>query len=149
VIGAAAVCLVATTAGCAEPIEVTHVLTGPPRPAKPDDAPIPVFVNKSPGRPYREIAQIRVRSTGENATMDDVLATAAADAREVGADAIIVDARRHNHSAQVWIGCDGRPRVAPERRLNARVTAIEFVPPGVASPEPPPSGPPPRRDRCE
>ena len=128
---------------------MTHVLTGPPLAARPDDAPIPVFINQTPGRPYREVAQIRVRATGEDADMDDVLATAAQDAREVGADAIIVDARRHYHSVQVRLGCDERPRVDPQWRLNARVTAIQFVPPGAASPEPTPSGPPLLREPCE
>jgi hypothetical protein len=134
---------------CAGPIEVTHVLTGPPLPAKADDAPIPVYFNQSPGRPYREVAQIRVRTTGESANMQEVLATAAQDAREVGADAIIVDARRHYRSAPVWIGCDGRPRVDPEWRLNARVTAIQFVPTGAAQPEAPPAGPQALQEKCE
>jgi len=128
---------------------VTHVLTGPPLPPKPDDAPIPAYINESPLRPYREVAQIRVRATGDSANADDVLATAAQDAREVGADAIIVDARRHYHSVQVWIGCDRRPYVDPEWRLNARVTAIQFVPEGAAQPEAPPAGPPAVQEKCK
>lgn len=147
IIAVAALCAGAVT-GCAGPIEVTHVLTGPPLPSRPDDTPIPVYINQTPMQPYREVAQIRVRATGDSANADDVLATAAQDAREVGADAIIVDARRHYHSVQVWIGCDHRPRVDPEWRLNARVTAIQFVPEGVAQAEAPPVGPPPLLERC-
>jgi hypothetical protein len=139
----------ALSAGCVEPLEVAHVLTGPPLPAKADGAPIPVFINQTPGRPYREVAQIRIRATGESAEMQTVLDAAAQDAREVGADAIIVDARRHYHSVQVWFGCDERPRVDPDWRLNARVTAIQFTPPGAASPEPAPTGPPLVREPCE
>jgi hypothetical protein len=134
--------------GCAGPIEVTHMLTGPPLPARPDDTPVPVYINQSPMRPYREVAQIRVRATGDSANAADVLETAAQDAREVGADAIIVDARRHYHSVQVWIDCEHRPHVDPAWRLNARVTAIQFVPEGVAQPEPPPTGPPPVQEGC-
>lgn len=135
--------------GCAVPIEATHVLTGPPLAARPDDAPVAVYFNESPGRPYREVAQIRVRATGAAAALSEVVATAAQDAREVGADAIIVDARRHYGSVPVWIGCDGKPRTEPEHRLNARVTAIVFVPAGAAQTEAQPAGPPPIREKCE
>ena len=143
------VALCAAASACAGPMEVTHVLTGPPLRAKPDETSIPIYFNRSPERPYREVAQIRVRATRDTANVEDVLAAAAQDARDVGADAIIVDARRHYGSVQVWIGCDGRPRVDPEGRLNARVTAIEFVPEGAAQPEPAPAGPQPVRGTCE
>ena len=40
-------------------------------PSRPDDAPIPVYVNEAPVAPYREVAQIRVRATGESANAAD------------------------------------------------------------------------------
>jgi hypothetical protein len=137
------------TSGCAGPVEVTHVLTGPPLPSRSEGAALPVFINEVPDVPYREVAQIRVRSTGATGDVHAVLSAAERDAREVGADAIIVDLRRHYHSVQVWLGCDRRLRVDPEWRLNARVTAIRFVPPGAASPEPAPTGTPVARETCE
>jgi hypothetical protein len=133
---------------CGGGIEVTHVLTGPPVAAKQGDAPLPVYFNRTPDRPYREIAQIRVRSTGTNATAQQVIAAAAEDARELGADAIIADMRRHYHSVQVHLRCN-EPDVDPEWRLNARVIAIKFVPPGAADPEPVPVGPPATQEPCE
>jgi hypothetical protein len=143
-----AVVCAGAVAACAEPIEITHVLTGPTLAAKPDETPMPVYFNQSPGRSYREVAQIRVRATGRSANADEVIAAAAQDARQVGADAIIVDARRHYGSVQVRIGCDGRPRVDPDLTLNARVTAIQFVPAGAAQPESPPTGPLPATEEC-
>lgn len=133
---------------CGGSLEVTHVLTGPRLPPHPDGALVPAYFNESPGRAYREVAQIRVRSRGDDAALDQVVAAAARDARELGADAILVDLRSHYDHVQVHIGCDGRPHVDPVPRLNARVTAIEFVPQGAAPPEAPPDGPPPIRERC-
>ena len=135
--------------GCATSLDVSHVLTGPALLPRPDDAPVAVYFNQSPGRPYREVAQIRVRAQGDAASLPEVIATAAQDAREVGADAIIVDARRHYRSVPVHLRCGGEPWVDPERRLNARVTAIVFVAGGSTQIEAPPSGPPPVADTCE
>ncbi len=140
--------LVPAAAACASPgIEVTHVLTGPPLAARPDQERVAVYFNEAPARPYREIAQIRVRAAGESANARDVIAAAADDARELGADAIIVDMRRHYHSVTVQLRCE-EASVDPQWRLNARVTAIRFVGEGAADPEPPPSGPPPERAGC-
>ena len=141
--------LVPTAAACGGAgVEVTHVLTGPPLAARPDETRVDVYFNEVPSRPYREIAQIRVRATGSSADASQVVSAAAEDARELGADAIIVDMRRHYHSVTVQLRCE-QPRVDPEWRLNARVTAIRFVAEGAADVEPPPSGPPPERDRCD
>jgi hypothetical protein len=137
------------TGACVPPMEASHVLTGPPLPATPEDAPIGVYLNQTPALPYREVAQIRLRAIGDAANVDDVLATATREARAVGADAIIVDARRHYRSVPVHVGCDRRLYVDPDWRLNARVTAIRFVRPGTAQPEAPPTGPRPLPDPCE
>jgi hypothetical protein len=147
----AALCAGAVSAatGCAASLDVSHVLTGPALAPRSDDAPVAVYFNQSPGRPYREVAQIRVRAQGDAASLPEVIAMAAQDAREVGAEAIIVDARRHYRSVPVHLRCGGEPWVDPERRLNARVTAIVFVPAGAAQIEAPPSGPPPVADTCE
>ncbi len=129
-------------------LQVTHVLTGPPLPARADEARVAVYFNEAPNRPYREVAQIRVRATGADATLQQVASAAAEDARELGADAVIVDVRRHYRSVPVRIRCQ-EPTVDPEWRLNARVTAIVFVPDGAVQPEAPPSGPPPVTEKCE
>jgi hypothetical protein len=133
--------------GCGGGLQVSHVLTGPPLPPKSDDAALPVYFDAGPGAPYREVGQIRIRSAGDDATLDQVVEAAVHDAREIGADAIIVDARRHYESEQVWFDCAGHPHVDPGARLNARVTAIQFVPEGTVQPETPPQGPAPVR-RC-
>lgn len=135
----------ATAAGCGAPLEVTHVRTGPPLASKPPGVALPVYFNQQPERPYREIAQIRVRSRGSAANLDAVLGAATADARALGADALLVDVRAHYQSIEVTVDCDGRPRVPPSDRLNARVTAIVFTAEQAASPEAAPAGPSPRR----
>lgn len=123
-------------------MHVAHVRSGPALMPKAPDAAIPVFFNERPAGPYREIAQIRVRSQGPVANVDAVVRAAVEDARELGADALIVDLRAHYASVPVTVDCDGRPNVAPTDRLNARATAIVFVP--GDSPEPTPTGPAPR-----
>ncbi len=134
-----------TGCGGAE-LAVTHVRTGPP--LAPKVGAIPVYFNERPPAPYREVGQIRVRARGEEASLDRVVGAAAADARSLGADAIIVDLRAHYHSVDVDVDCEGRPHAASSDRLNARVIAIVFTD-GSTAPEPPPSGPPPRRpSRC-
>jgi hypothetical protein len=141
---AVAMLLSALGAGCAGSLDVSYVRTGPPLEPKPEEYAMPVYYNQEPSRPYREVAQIRVRSTRADATLDKVVGAAAEDARELGADAIIVDARRGYHSVQLGVDCDGRPYAPPEHRLNARVTAIVFTRgPQEASPERPPAGPTP------
>lgn len=141
--GAVTLLLSALVAGCGGSLDVAYVKTGPPLEAKPDTYDMLVYYNEDPGRPWREIAQIRVRSTREDATLDKVVSAAAEDARELGADAILVDVRRGFHHVELGVGCDGRPFAPPGRRLNARVTAIVFTGPGDASPERPPVGPTP------
>lgn len=139
-----ALVLVATiaAAGCAAPVHVRHVRSGGALEPKPDGAPIPVFFNEAPSRPYREIGQIRIRSKGAAANLDEVLNAATAEARTLGADALIVDLRAHYSSLPVTVDCAGRPNVPPSDRLNARATAIVFMPSDRA--EPTPTGPPPR-----
>lgn len=127
---------------CDPAVQVRHVRTGPALAAKPANAPIPVFFNQAPGRAYREIGQIRVRSQGEDATIDRVLHTAVEDARALGADAIIIELRAHYAAVPVTVDCAGRPNVPKTDRLNARATAIVFTP--SDRPEPTPTGPPPR-----
>lgn len=133
----------ALSAACGGNLDVSYVRTGPPLEQKPDDYPMPVFYNEAPSQPYREVAQLRVRSLDEEATLANVVSAAAQDARELGADAIIVDLRRHHHPVPVGIDCENRAVIQHARRLNARVTAIVWTAPGEASTEPLPSGPPP------
>ncbi len=125
---------------CGPPVH--HVRSGPALAPKPDDAPIPVFFNEAPGHPYREIGQIRIRTRDADANVDHVLNAIVEDARRLGADAVIVDLRAHYSSLPVTVDCDGRPRVPPTDRLNARATAIIFEPAGGL--EPKPTGPAPR-----
>lgn len=129
--------------GCAPSIHVAHVRTGPALAPKSADAPIPVFFNERPSIAYREIAQIRVRARDASAKIDDVLRVAVDDARSLGADALIIDLRAHYASVPVTVDCEGRPIVPPTDRLNARATAIVFVPGDRQEPEP--TGPTPRR----
>ncbi len=139
--------LCALSVGCGGTLDVSSVRTGPPLDPKPDDFAMPVYFNHEPRRPYREIAQIRVRSTRDEATLENVVNAALEDARQLGADAIIVDARRGYHSVELGVDCGDRPYAPKARRLNARVTAIVFTAAGEASPERPPNGPVPR-DTC-
>lgn len=134
--------------GCGH-VEVSHLVTGPPLPAKPGDAHLPVYFNEAPRRPYAEVAQIRVRAEGTDATLDEVVGAALDDARALGADAILVDLRRNFESVPVQISCENVPQVDADVRLNARVTAIRFVAEGEAPPGPAPSGPVPVRASCE
>lgn len=139
------VILALVVCGCGGSISVTHVLTGPPLAEKPPGTSLPVYFNQPPPRPYREIAQIRVRATSDEATLDGVLGAATEDARALGADAVIADLRYNYHSVEVSVDCDARPSVPASVRLNARVTAIVFITPDAASPEAEPQGPPPRQ----
>ena len=136
-------------AGCGGgAVQVTHVLTGPPLEEKSSEAPVPVFFNERPATPYREVAQLRARSRGDPARLDRLLDAVVARARELGADAIIVDLRAHYGTVGVDLDCAGRPHVPPSDRLNARVTAIVFTG-APAGPEPAAAGAPPHRPaRC-
>jgi hypothetical protein len=130
---------IAAGAGCGAPVHVAHVRSGPALMPKPASARIPVFFNETPGGPYREIAQIRLRSQGSSANLDEVLRAAVEDARELGADALIVELRAHHAALPVTFDCEGRPSVPTTNRLNARATAIIFAP--GDRPEPTPTGP--------
>lgn len=129
-------------AGCSSEVHVAHVRSGPALAPKPSRTPIPMFFNERPARPYREIGQIRVRTSGSSATLDEVLSAAAEDARQLGADAVIIDLRAHYGSLPVTVDCNGRPNVPAAKHLNARAIAIIFAP-GDRS-EPTPTGPAPR-----
>jgi hypothetical protein len=121
--------LLAACPACGPSVHVRHVRSGPALEPKPAGTPIPVFFNQAPDRPFREIGQIRIRTQGTAATIDRVLEAAVAQARELGADAIIVDLRAHYTSLPVSVDASGRPNVPPTERLNARATAIVFATP--------------------
>ena len=144
-LGAGAFSAAILVSGCGGSAWVDSVRTGPPRPARPDDAPVRIYFNENPAAPWAEVGQIRVRTKGSGATVDAVLAAATSEAQKLGADAIIVDFRHDYQSVEVTLDCEGKPHVAPSPRLNARVIAVRFVAAGEAAPEAPPFGPPPIR----
>lgn len=130
---AALLSILACPLACVPVLSSQVTRTGPSMPARPGDAPVALFFRTIalPERPYLEIGQIRVDST---ASLPEVLAEAEARARELGADAIIVDLRYHYQSLAVTFDATGAPQVPDTPRLNANVIAISF-----ASKPPPPS----------
>jgi hypothetical protein len=119
------------SAGCA--ITASSVPTGPELPERPEGAPVAVFYGRGPDIPSVQVGLIHVRSIG--GTLSEVVAEAQAEARELGADAIVIDLRYHYHSLPVHFDGAGRPYVDPTPKLNARATALSFcAPPQVLAP---------------
>ena len=125
--------ILACPAACVPALSSQITRTGPSIPARPADAPVALFFRTValPEWPYLEIGQIRVDST---APLPEVLGEAEARARQLGADAIIVDLRYHYQSLPVSFDASGAPQVPGMPRLNANVIAISF-----GSNPPPPS----------
>lgn len=100
-------------------------LTGPAGPPRPPDAPVAAFFNgQEPPRRFVEVGRIRVDSVES----PGVVMSAAADrAREIGADAILVDFRWHYHSVPVTVDPMGAPHLPPTPRLNANVIAVRYT----------------------
>ena len=100
--------------------------TGPQEAPFAPDAPVAAYFNGAgPRAPFVEVGQIRVEST---ASVGEVLEAAAARARELGADAILVDFRYHYGSLPVTFDASGVPAVPPTPRLNANVVAVRVSP---------------------
>ena len=101
-------------------------ITGPAGPPRPPDAPVAAYFNgQEPPRHVVEVARIRVDSVESPGV---VMAVAARRARQVGADAILVDFRWHYHSIPVTVDAMGAPHLPPTPRLNADVVAVRFAP---------------------
>lgn len=126
VTGAASISVLACPLACVPVLSAQITRTGPSMPARPADAPVALFFRTvaPPGRPYLELGQIRVDST---ASLPEVLAEAEARARELGADAVIVDLRCHYQSLAVTFDATGAPQVPDTPRLNANAIAISFA----------------------
>lgn len=127
--GVARASLLAVLAGplaCGPVLGSQVVQTGPAAPPKAANAPVALFFWNvgPPPWPYVEIGRIRVES---RASLPEVLGEAEARARELGADAIIVDLRYHYQSLPVSFDAAGRPYVPATPRLNANATAIRRV----------------------
>ncbi len=117
----AALLFVAT--GCAT-LDTSAERTGPAWPSLPPDAPVAAFFDgQAPREPWIEVGYIRVESVE---SVQSVLAAAAERARELGANAILVDFRWHYHSLPVTIDATGAPHVPPTPRLNANVVAVRI-----------------------
>ena len=87
--------------------------------------PVAVYYNGStPEVPYRAVGTLHVRSVG--GTLAEVVAQAQARARQLCADAILIDLRYHYQSLPVFFDEAGQPYVEPTPRLNARVVALSF-----------------------
>jgi hypothetical protein len=122
--------LLAVLAGplaCSSVLSSQVVQTGPSAPPRAPDAPVALFFSNVglPASPYVEIARIRVESTS---SLPEVLGEAQARARQMGADAIIVDLRYHYQSLPVTFDAAGAPHVPETPKLNANATAIRYVP---------------------
>lgn len=98
-------------------------VTGPVGPARSPDAPVAAFFQGQTPPPFVEVARIRVDSVE---SPDAVLAAAGMRARQLGADAMLVDFRWHFHSLPVSVDAAGAPHVPPTPRLNANVVAIRY-----------------------
>ncbi len=122
--------LLALAPGC---IDAYTERIGPPLPAKPPDAPVAVFFNQTPVEPFVEIGRIHVRSSED---LPAVVTAAQAEARTLGADAIVIDLRYHYESVPVYFDAAGNPYTPPTPRLNARAMAIVFTAPPPAPPPP-------------
>jgi hypothetical protein len=100
--------------------------TGPEEAPFGPDTPIAAYFNgMGPRAGFVELGHIRVEST---ASIGEVLQAAAARAREIGADAILVDFRYHYGSVPVTFDASGAPMVPPTPRLNANVVAVRVAP---------------------
>jgi len=106
------------------PLTTSLTVTGPVGAARPPDAPVAAYFEGQTPPPFVEVARIRVDSV---VSPEAVLAAAGARARQVGADAIVVDFRWHYHSLPVSIDPAGAPHVPPTPRLNANVVAVRYV----------------------
>ena len=118
--------LLACPAACNSALSSQITRTGALAPAKPPDSPVALYfwTMGVPNRPSVEVGLIRVEPT---ASLDEVLVEAEARARELGADAIIVDFRYHYQSLPVTFDVAGAPHVPNTPRLNANVIAISYV----------------------
>ena len=112
---------------CSPVLSSQIVQTGPSAPPRAPDAPMALFFWNVglPASPYIEIGRIRVESTS---SLPEVLGEAQARARQMGADAIIIDLRYHYQSLPVTFDAAGAPHVPDTPRLNANATAIRYVP---------------------
>lgn len=117
----AALLFIAT--GCAT-IDSSAERTGPAYPPLPRDAPVAAFFEgHAPPQPFVEVGRVRVESV-ESPEM--VLAAAAERARELGANAMLVDFRWHHHSLPVTVDETGAPHLPPTPRLNANVVVVRL-----------------------
>ena len=101
--------------------------TGPEFPPKPPNAPVAAYftaAGQTPPRPYVQVGVIRVDSIDSPGA---VLAAAGERARELGADAMLVDFRWHWSSLPVTMDPTGAPHVPPTPRLNANIVAVRFA----------------------
>jgi hypothetical protein len=117
----AALLFIAT--GCAT-LDTSAERTGPAAPPLPPDAPVAAFFDgETPAEPWVEVGRVRVESVD---SPDAVLAAAAARARELGANAMLVDFRWHYQSLPVTLDAAGAPHLPHTPRLNANVVAIRL-----------------------
>ncbi len=118
---AAALLFIAT--GCAT-LDTSAERTGPALPPLQRDAPVAAFFEgHAPPEPWVEVGRVRVESVD---SVQAVLSAAADRARELGANAMLVDFRWHYQSLPVTIDEAGAPHVPPTPRLNANVVAIRL-----------------------
>ncbi len=110
--------------GCAT-LDTSAERTGPAFSPLPHDAPVAAFFDgEAPSEPWVEVGRVRVESVD---SPEAVLAAAAERARELGANAMLVDFRWHYQSVPVTIDAEGAPHVPPTPRLNATVVAIRIT----------------------
>ena len=99
-------------------------ITGPAGPPRAPDAPVAAYFNgQPPPRRYVEVGRIRVESVESPGI---VMSVAADRARQLGADAILVDFRWHYRSLPVVVDPMGAPHLPATPRLNANVVAVRF-----------------------
>ena len=114
-----------SSSGCAT-IATRVERTGPLEAPLGADTPVVAYLDGArPPAPFVELGQIRVESS---ASIGEVLEAASARARELGADAILVDFRYHYASLPVTFDASGEPVLPPTPRLNANVVAVRVSP---------------------
>ena len=99
-------------------------ITGPAGAPRAPDAPVAAYFNgQAPPRRFVEVGRIRVESVESPGI---VMSVAADRARQIGADAILVDFRWHYHSLPVVVDPMGAPHLPATPRLNANVVAVRY-----------------------
>ncbi len=110
----------AVMGGC---LEGSAVRTGAYLPAKSQGAPIDVYLESEPGIAWAEVGLLSAKGTGVNADLNDVLLVMKAQARGLGADAVIVTETWYED--EVWYDDYGYAHV--RERLYASGIAIHYL----------------------